>query len=184
MSHESLSRENEAVELVDTDGQAVGEATVAHAHTAPGQLHRAFSVHLLDATGRLLLQRRAAAKTRFALRWANATCGHPRPGEPVTAAATRRLIEEIGVQDVELTEVGVYTYLATDPSTGRVESEYDHVLLGILDADADQLRPDPAEVASLRWVHPEDLGAELRERPEDFAPWLAGVTGVALGVLD
>jgi isopentenyl-diphosphate delta-isomerase len=88
------------------------------------------------------------------------------------------------VRDIELTEIGVYTYRATDPSTGRVESEYDHVLLGILDREQDQLRPDPTEVASLRWVRPADLGVELRERPDDFAPWLAGVTEVALGVLD
>ena len=48
-------------------------------------------------TGRTLLQQRAAAKTRFPLRWANACCGHPAPGEAVTVAAARRLGEELGV---------------------------------------------------------------------------------------
>jgi isopentenyl-diphosphate delta-isomerase len=174
------AREAELVELVDAAGAACGEATVAQAHSAPGMRHRAFSVHLIDPQGRLLLQQRAAVKTRFALRWANATCGHPLPGEPVTRAARRRMLEEIGVEGVELTEIGVYGYRAVDPATGRVEDEYDHVLLGIVDG-GHQARFDPAEVAALRWVPVADLMRDLKERPDDFAPWLAGVTDVALG---
>lgn len=174
-------RETQLVELVDIDGNAEGQATVAEAHSAPGLRHRAFSVHLLDARGRLLLQRRAAVKTRFALRWANATCGHPAPGQPVAQAAIQRLAEEIGVTGVDLTEIGIYGYRAVDPESGLVEDEYDHVFLAILDKDHDPARPDPAEVAALRWVPPTDLLHELRQRPEEFAPWLAGVTDVAMG---
>ncbi|BCJ71966.1 isopentenyl-diphosphate Delta-isomerase [Catellatospora sp. IY07-71] len=177
------SREEDLVELVDAAGAPCGKATVAQAHSAPGMRHRAFSVHLLDGTGRLLLQQRAAVKTRFALRWANAACGHPGPGEDLVTAAARRLAEEIGVRGVELTEIGVYAYRAEDPATGRVEDEYDHVLLGILDADTEPPRPDPAEVAALRWVHPADLLSRLAEQPDEFAPWLAGVTGVAVPAL-
>lgn len=175
------SREALLVELVDTDGTACGRATVEQAHSAPGLRHRAFSVHLFDPTGRLLLQQRSAAKTRFALRWANATCGHPGPGESVVAAASRRLAEEIGLQAVELTEIGVYGYRAVDPATGKVEDEYDHVLLGIIDPAQQQPRPDPGEVAALRWIPPTELLSRLREQPDEFAPWLAGVTNVALG---
>jgi isopentenyl-diphosphate Delta-isomerase len=173
-------REAQLVELVDQDGVACGAATVADAHTAPGLRHRAFSVLLFDVRGRLLLQQRAAAKTRFALRWANAACGHPAPGERVTAAASRRLGEELGLHNVELTEIGVYGYRATDPATGRVEDEHDHVLLGIL-GDMSLAGPNPGEVAALRWVPPAQLLAELRSRPSDFVPWLAGVTELALG---
>jgi isopentenyl-diphosphate delta-isomerase len=175
------SREEDLVELVDETGHACGTATVSQAHSAPGLRHRAFSVHLFDPHGRLLLQQRAAVKTRFALRWANATCGHPGPGEEVSVAARRRLAEEIGITGVELTEIGVYGYRAVDPATGRVEDEYDHVLLGILGDEPELARFDPLEVAALRWVPPEDLLKELEARPEEFAPWLAGVTDVALG---
>ncbi|WP_405428412.1 isopentenyl-diphosphate Delta-isomerase [Micromonospora sp. NBC_00617] len=168
------SREDHLVELVDDAGQARGDTTVAAAHQPPGQLHRAFSVLLIDPDGQVLLQRRAAVKTRFPLRWANSCCGHPRPGESLTEAANRRLKEELGTGPVELTEVGVYVYYAEDPTSGRVEFEYDHVLRGEF-LPAAPLRPDPDEVAELRWADPAALEAELDRDPRSYAPWLGGV---------
>jgi len=170
-------REALLVELVDPAGDPVGSSTVEAAHRAPGLLHRAFSVVLVDAGGRLLLQQRAAGKSRFALRWANACCGHPAPGESVTAAASRRLAEELGISAVPLAEVGVHVYAAVDPTTGRVEQEYDHVLFGRFDP-ADAMAPDPAEVATVTWVSPAELDAGLSHEPSRYAPWLAGVVEV------
>lgn len=170
----TADREAHLVELVDEGGAPAGQATVDAAHRAPGMLHRAFSVLLTDAGGRVLLQRRAAVKTRFPLRWGNACCGHPGPGQPVTEAANVRLGEELGLAPLPLAELGVYVYRADDPATGRVEVEYDHVLLGHIDADH-PLRPDPAEVAELRWIAPGEVFDQLSTRPDDYAPWLAGV---------
>jgi isopentenyl-diphosphate delta-isomerase len=165
------------VELVDADGAATGSCTVAEAHTAPGQLHRAFSVMLVDDMGRILTQQRAAEKTRFALRWANASCGHPAPGQNVLDAAAQRLSEEIGVRGVTLRHAGVYLYRAEDPQTRRVEHEYDHVVIGRMPADS-RLRPDPAEVADVRWSSLDRLRTDLAENPNQYAPWLRGVCAV------
>jgi isopentenyl-diphosphate delta-isomerase len=172
-----IVRESQLVELVDADGVATGSCTVAEAHTAPGRLHRAFSVMLLDDTGRALIQQRAAVKTRFALRWANACCGHPAPGQSVADAAEQRVIEEIGVRGVTLFQAGVYLYRAEDPRTGMVEHEYDHVMVGRIPADA-PMRPDPAEVADVRWLAPDWLRADIADNPDPYAPWLGGVLAV------
>ncbi|MFY1688673.1 isopentenyl-diphosphate Delta-isomerase [Plantactinospora sp. WMMB782] len=172
----TADRERHLVELVDEAGTPLGARTVDEAHRPPGQLHRAFSVLLVDPEGRTLLQQRAAVKTRFPLRWANACCGHPEPGQSLDVAAGRRLREELGVEAVPLTEIGVHLYRAEDPGTGRVEYEYDHVLLGDFDAGRAVL-PDPDEVADLRWVHPDELRAGLDADPDAYAPWLAGVLG-------
>lgn len=170
-------REQHLVELVDHDGRACGSCTVERAHRPPGLAHRAFSVMLTDIDGRLLLQRRAATKTRFALRWANACCGHPAPGQNVLVAAAARVPAELGLTAPALVEVGVHRYHAHDPTTRRVEHEHDHVLNGVLDPHQ-SAEPDPDEVADLRWLAPEELAARLTTRPEDYAPWLAGVLRV------
>jgi isopentenyl-diphosphate delta-isomerase len=168
------SHEQDLVVTVDRSGRAVDTCTVEEAHRRPARLHRAFSVVLMDETGRILLQRRAAVKTRFALRWANACCGHPRPGENLAAAATRRLQAEIGIGQVTLTQAGVYIYYAVDPQTDRVEFEYDHVLTGMLSA-SDAFSPNPAEVADLRWTPSDQLYDVIEAEPNAYAPWLAGV---------
>jgi len=168
------SRERHLVELVDDGGLPIGSATVEVAHQRPAQLHRAFSVVLRSPDGRVLLQRRAAVKTRFPLRWANTCCGHPAPGEELAVSANRRLKEELGASPVALSEAGVYVYYAEDPATGRVEWEYDHVLLGRVDGDVEMV-PDPDEVAELAWADPAELRRSIQADPSAYSPWLAGV---------
>jgi len=173
-----MDREQLLVELVDEHGESAGRCSVAAAHAAPGRLHRAFSVLLLDEDGRLLLQRRASSKTRFALRWSNTCCGHPAPGEDVAAAGARRLAEELGVAGVDLAEAGTFRYSALDPVTALVEEEHDHVLVGRVSVAGVQVRPDAAEVAECRWVTPEEAVALLGD-PGTCTPWLGDVLAVA-----
>ncbi|MFF2087989.1 isopentenyl-diphosphate Delta-isomerase [Nocardia sp. NPDC058176] len=172
----STDREALLVELVDESGRTTGECSVAEAHRPPGILHRAFSVLLFDHRGHVLIQQRAAVKTRFPLQWANTCCGHPLPGQPVAEAAAIRLREEFGLA-AELTEVGAFRYRAGDASTGRVEHEYDHVLIGAVGKHAPQ--PDPAEIADWALRSPADLRVDLAEDPGKYTPWLAQVLDLA-----
>ncbi|HET6762144.1 MAG TPA: NUDIX domain-containing protein, partial [Longimicrobiaceae bacterium] len=83
----------EQVILVDPDDREIGAAEKLAAHVDGGALHRAFSVMVFDARGRMLLQRRAAGKYHSPGLWTNTCCGHPRPGEAIDRAAGRRLME-------------------------------------------------------------------------------------------
>jgi isopentenyl-diphosphate Delta-isomerase len=169
------------VELVDDAGLTVGVCSVAEAHTAPGRRHRAFSVMLFDDAGRVLLQQRAAGKTRFPNRWSNTCCGHQAPGQDTAAAAVARLADELGITAGQLTplaEAGAFHYHATDPVTGRVEDEWDHVLVATLAAGV----PVPAatEVRDCRWADPAALRADLRAAPDRYTPWLPRVLDIAV----
>ncbi|MRH89853.1 isopentenyl-diphosphate Delta-isomerase [Nocardia sp. SYP-A9097] len=164
------------VELVDVQGRATGSLAVAAAHTAPGQLHRAFSVLLFDDSGQVLLQQRAGIKTRFPLLWTNTCCGHPAPGQSVIEAAAKRLREEMGLT-ADLTEAGTFSYQAADPATGRVEHEFDHVVLGRIGTAAPE--PNPAEVAETMWVSIEELRTAMTAVPTGYTPWLAQVLDIA-----
>lgn len=172
-----VDREELLVELVDGTGAAIGRCSVAEAHAPPGRPHRAFSVLVYDPAGRILLQRRAAGKTRFAARWSNTCCGHPAPGQEVATAAIERLTAELGLT-APLTEVGVFAYRAADRATGRVEHEWDHVLVGSLEHPPVPA-PDPAEVSDCAWVAPARLAAAVAADPEAYTPWLPGVLRVA-----
>lgn len=166
------------VELISVDGAPLGSMDKLVAHEAPGHLHRAFSVLLLDGEGRVLLQQRAEAKYHFAGRWTNSCCGHPAPGTEVAQAARDRTFAELGL-DLPLELVGSFVYRAADEASGLVEHEHDSVLVGRLPAGA-VASPDPAEVAATRLVNLPELLEELRASPESFTPWLPQVLGCAL----
>ena len=155
----------ERVILVDQRDRPAGEAEKLEAHRH-GRLHRAFSVFVLDSSGRVLVQRRAGGKYHSARLWSNTCCGHPRPGEETGAAARRRLLEEMGFE-CPLTPAGAFVYRAA--LGDLVEHEYDHVFRGQFDGDP---RPDPAEVEAWQWVPLEELGAGLVARPQDYTVWL------------
>ncbi|MFP4147120.1 MAG: isopentenyl-diphosphate Delta-isomerase, partial [Halorhodospira sp.] len=115
-----------------------------------------------------LLQRRADGKYHFSSLWSNTCCGHPRPGEAVTAAAERRLGEELGFTTA-LRPVTHFIYHAEDPCSGLAEREYAHVLIGR--ARGEQPAPDPQEVGSWQWVAPVAVRAAVAHQPESYTPW-------------
>ena len=145
----------------------MGEAEKLAAHENGGQLHRAFSIFLFDARGRLLLQQRAACKYHFAGRWSNTCCGHPRPGEPLIGAAERRLHEEFGIAS-RLKATTELRYHAHDPVSGLTEREYLHILAGAFDGAP---TPNPEEIADFRWATIDVIQAELAADATHYSPW-------------
>src|SRR5580658_4043567 len=123
------------VVVIDDDGSPAGLVGRELAPHTPGVLHLAVSIQVVDHDGRWLLQRRAATKTAFAACWANTCCTHPRLGEEPQVAAIRRLGQEVGLVVDNLIPAGVFVYRATDPVSGLVEHEVDHVFVTVADTD-------------------------------------------------
>ncbi len=156
---------DELVVLVDARDNELGTAPKLQAHIE-GRLHRAVSVFVYDRAGKMLLQRRAAAKYHSSGLWSNACCTHPRPGENPHRAATRRLTEEMGIR-ADLQHVFAFIYHAK-LDDALVEHELDHVFIAIGDFDP---VPDPEEVMDWKWIEPETLERELEEAPDRFTAW-------------
>jgi len=160
-------RRDEEVIRVDRDDNEVGPVSRIAAHGLDCSLHRAFMVLLIDEAGRLVLCRRSEHKLLWPLYWADTCAGHPRPGEDVLEAARRHLQEEVGCA-AELNSLGHFVYRVQYQSIG-CEHELCHVFAGRTCGD---LSPDPAEVSEIAFFDPKHLEILMRERPQDFAPWL------------
>ena len=158
----------EHVVLLDERGRAVGTAPKADAHTDATPLHLAFSCHLVDGAGRVLLTRRALTKPTWPGTWTNGCCGHPQVGESLRGAVIRRVAEELGL---EVTRVVLalpdFAYRAEMPD-GTVEHELCPVLVAEV---AGSPRPDPAEVDDLAWVTWDGLTLRVGEEPGSLSPW-------------
>ena len=163
-----MSAEEQVILLAD-DGSAVGVADKATVHTDATPLHLAFSCHLFNSEGRILVTRRALTKVAWPGVWTNSFCGHPAPGEDIEQAVHRRAEHELGVglDAVELV-LPDFRYRAVDAS-GIVENEVCPVYRATVDGP---LRPRPDEVSEWLWVDPDALERAVDATPWAFSPWL------------
>ena len=175
------SADNDPVILVDADDVQIGTAGKLDAHKR-GLKHRAISVLVRNTKGEMLLQQRNAGKYHSGLLWANACCSHPLPEENVADAANRRLQQEMGFT-CPLKQLFTFDY--REPvSDDLIENELVHVFGGTYDG---AINPNPAEVSQWKWVRFDDLTADLRDHPENYAVWfrryVAARGGLILGWL-
>lgn len=171
--------------VLDVYDNVIGHCSKKAAHVfsplAPrGILHRAFSVFLFDAQGRLLLQKRAASKVTFRGVWTNTCCSHPLHGYNPTEvdtgadvkagtamgvkrAAVRKLDQELGIpaSEIDVSRFKFLTrlhYWAADVVTHGAKSpwgehEIDYILFYQLkEGEKLSIKPNPDEVDEIKWT--------------------------------
>lgn len=152
--------------IVDQNDNQVGIMEKMAAHQNGGTLHRAFSIFLFNKENQLLLQRRALSKYHSGGLWTNTCCSHPRPGESIIEAGTRRMKEELGIT-CQLQEYFSFTYKASLDNE-LTEYEFDHVLIGDFAGEASL---NYEEVDSIKWLTLEEVKKLMIEQPNDFTVW-------------
>ena len=165
-AHRIVSSEGEELILVDADDQETGFLSKAECHDGHGQMHRAFSVFLFNASGQLLLQQRSESKRLWPGFWSNTCCSHPRRGESMPVATRRRLHDELNIE-TSLEFIYKFRYQATFGSVGS-ENELCHVYLGLVD---DAMVANENEISAVRYLSAEALQREFDTTPEHFTPW-------------
>jgi isopentenyl-diphosphate delta-isomerase len=160
----------ELVVLLDDDARPIGTAAKADVHTTETPLHLAFSCHVQDDAGRILVTRRALGKRTWPGVWTNSFCGHPGPGEDIDDAVVRRARQELGIElDNLQLALPDFRYRAVDAS-GIVEYEVCPVYVASVRGG---VSPDPDEVMDWKWVEEGPLTVAVESAGWAFSPWLA-----------
>ena len=162
----SVSNPAESLILVDSQDRELGQLSKLECHTGEGVLHRAFSIHLINSQGELLLQQRSAAKPLWPLYWSNSCCSHPRAGETMGSAVHRRLQQELGLA-CELHYLYKFEYQARYKDLGA-EREVCWVHLGHCDQPP---LANPDELANWRYFSPGEIDQMLNRDDHGFTPW-------------
>lgn len=157
--------QEEKVILVNEKDEPLGLMPKLEAHEK-AQLHRAFSVFILNDKNELMLQQRAAHKYHSPLLWANTCCSHQREGESNIEAGTRRLQEEMGFS-VALKELFWFIYKAPFDN-GLTEHELDHVMIGYANQDP---VINPEEVADWKWMDIDAVREDIEQNPQLYTAW-------------
>ncbi|MGP9527814.1 isopentenyl-diphosphate Delta-isomerase [Glutamicibacter sp. AOP5-A2-18] len=155
--------------LLSEDGQPVGVMPKETVHTGDTPLHQAFSCHVKNSLGQVLITRRALSKSTWPGVWTNSFCGHPQPGEQMETAIRRHAGGELGmaIRDIQVA-LPEFRYRAVDAS-GVVENEICPVFTAVIDGE---ITMNPEEVMDYRWVDPVEFAVAVRAAPWAFSPWL------------
>ena len=148
----------ELVERVDERDRVIGVVERADA-VRNGWLHRVATTVCRDASGRVLVCRRADGLARFPGRYDWLVGGAVEVGESYEEAAGRELFEELGVR-------GEVRFLFKVLCRGAISPYW----LGVHEAVLSEgvVRPDPAEISRHAWLTREELRAA--RRTWDFVP--------------
>ncbi|HOE17762.1 MAG TPA: isopentenyl-diphosphate Delta-isomerase [Syntrophorhabdaceae bacterium] len=152
--------------IVDKNDNEIGYGEKDECHVHPARLHRAFSIFIFNSKGEMLIHKRSGSKKTWPGYWTNACCSHPRKGEGLEEATTRRLQEELGFT-CPLTCLFSFYYKADYDSTYG-EHEIDHVFAGKYDGD---VRPDRNEVEEFAFVLTDALLEDVQRSPQKYTPW-------------
>ena len=158
--------EKENVILVDVHDNEIGLMEKMEAHEK-GLLHRAFSVFIFNSKGEILLQKRSIEKYHSGGLWSNTCCSHPRAGEGLENAASRRLMEEMGMTTA-LVPTFSFQY-KSNLDHNMIENELDHVFIGYSN-DLPVLNKQ--EVESYCYMSPELIELGFERHPEEYTTWL------------
>lgn len=155
------------VVVVDEHDDVIGAASLAEAWKK-GLIHRIVFVIVQDNQGRILLHKRAPTMQLYAGRWDTAG-GHVDVTPSYLETAKLELHEEVGIENVELTEAGaLYTEDAYD--NGVQAKRFIKIYRTHFDGEPGALGED--EVTMTRWFTKEEIGRLVSESPNLIAEGL------------
>ena len=152
----------EIIDVVDGQDNFVRKAPRSEVREK-ALLHRAARVIVLNARGKMLVQKRAAEKDLYPGKWDVGMGETVTSGESYEAAAVRGLAEELGITGITEAQIKEsFCFMQ------KFRSENDNSNSRVYDLNYDgEIMPDPAEVEEIRHVS----AYEIRRLMEgDFAP--------------
>lgn len=157
----------EVFDVVNENDQLVGGATREECHTNPKLIHRALHFTLVDKLSHkiLITQRSFELETDPGM-WCFAG-EHVKTQEAWKVAALRGVKEEFGFSPIQVTELGHHVFAQP------YQSEF--VRLFVAEWHEEVIKPDPKEIAAVKWVTLEELLASKATYSEMTQYWVKNI---------
>jgi isopentenyldiphosphate isomerase len=158
------------IQIVDEHDRPIRAGTKQEAWEK-GLWHRVVRIMLEDGKGNVLLQHRSPTKDIYPDCWDNSASGHVDAGEDYIKAAYRELQEELGVEGVDLQEIGSFT----DEHTwhGLQMKRFAKVYKVVVSGTPKSQEPD--KIDDTRWFSVAETKRLIKEHPDKVADGLEHV---------
>ena len=153
---------DEIIDVVDVEDNVLRKAQRSEVREK-GLLHRAARIIVVNARGKILVQKRSAQKDLYPGCWDVGIGETVMSGESYESGAVRGLAEEVGINGITEARIkGSFCFM------NKFRSEKDNSNSKVYDLIYDgEIKPDPAEVEEVRYVSAYEI---KRLMEKDFAP--------------
>ncbi len=162
-----MTTTEEQIVLLDDNWQPIGVAPKLASHHRETPLHLAFSCHVFNEKGEVLVTQRALSKKVWPGIWTNSCCGHPAPGEAMEDAVTRRLQYELGLTVTDLRLI-LPKFRYRCEFQGIVENECCPVYVA---RATSAVAANPEEVEAYEWITWEEFEKRTASEHSEFSHW-------------
>jgi len=161
----------EYFDILDEAGHKTGQSIPRSQAHREGQWHRSVHIWVVDEWERILLQQRSLHKDSNPGLWDISSAGHISAGQESREAAVREVNEELRL--IIASERLQFLFEDKDEAILNngtfIDHEFHDIYLLRLQRGEDRLiKPDPGELAGVRWISPEVFADELRSQPQYF----------------
>lgn len=158
-----INHTEEHFDILDAEGKALGYSRPRSQVHAKGLWHRSVHIWIINQK-EVLLQQRAFNKDSNPGLWDISVAGHISAGQTSLQAAVREISEEISLNVTSDRLQWIFTESSQSILNNGlfIDNEYhDIYLLEINDIERQQLKPDPKELADLKWWFLPSLKSDL-----------------------
>ncbi|KXK26909.1 MAG: Isopentenyl-diphosphate Delta-isomerase [candidate division WS6 bacterium OLB20] len=157
----------EVFDLVDSEGNIIGETTRDEAHSDPSLIHPVVHSWIFNRKGQVLLQQRSLQKKIHPGMWDMSVGGHLSKGDTAKDGLRRELAEELNITDYSAELIRTYV------RGKEYETEFIYLYHVSLVDDNQQFTMQTEEVEQVRWFDLAEVYVALRDSTMELTPSIA-----------
>jgi len=158
--------EQEILDIVDKDGNILGQASREEVHNNPKLIHQVVLCWLFNSKGQILFQQRSFNKIHGAGKWDVSCAGHVLSGQTPTQTLQDELKEELGLSNIH--PIFVEKYLYQDEN----QTELVHLYYAIVNKKIGDFKIQEKEVEQVEWMDLDQALKLVHSQERDVNEWL------------
>lgn len=138
--------ESEILDIVDKDGNVIGQAPRAEIHQNPKLIHRVVHCWIFNNDGQVLWQQRSMQKAQAPGMWDMSCGGHILSGHEPDETLVREIEEELGISNIKAHFVEKYI------KGNDTQTELIYLYYAVINQPAEIFTLQKEEVEEVEWI--------------------------------